>query len=37
MRKLIDNPWILLALGLLIPLLAYTLWGVIELACAQPR
>jgi len=29
---LMDNPWLLLALGLLIPLLSYTLWGWIELA-----
>jgi hypothetical protein len=26
-----DNPWLLLALGVLIPLLSYTLWGWIEL------
>lgn len=32
LQKLMDNPWLLLALGLLIPLLSYTIWGWIELA-----
>lgn len=32
LQQLMDNPWLLLALGLLIPLLSYTLWGWIELA-----
>jgi hypothetical protein len=27
LQKLMDNPWLLLALGLLVPLLSYTLWG----------
>ena len=30
LEKLIDNPWLLLVLGLLIPFLSYTLWGLIE-------
>jgi hypothetical protein len=30
-QKLMDNPWLLLALGVLIPLLSYTAWGWIEL------
>ena len=30
-QKLMDNPWLLLALGLLIPILSYTVWGWIEL------
>lgn len=30
-QKLIDNPWLLLVLGLLIPFLSYTLWGLLEL------
>ena len=30
-QKLMDNPWLLLALGLLIPLISYTAWGWIEL------
>lgn len=31
-----DNPWLLLLLGLLIPFLSYTLWGLIELANVPP-
>lgn len=27
-----DNPWLLLALGLALPILSYTVWGWIELA-----
>lgn len=30
-QKLMDNPWLLLLLGLLIPFLSYTLWGVISI------
>ncbi|MBI4509547.1 MAG: hypothetical protein HY698_07905 [Deltaproteobacteria bacterium] len=29
-QKLMDNPWLLLALGVLIPVLSYTVWGVVE-------
>lgn len=36
LQKLMDNPWLLLALGLLIPLLSYTLWGLIEVFNATP-
>jgi hypothetical protein len=31
LQKLMDNPWLLLALGLGIPILSYTIWGWIEL------
>ena len=31
LEKLMDNPWLLLLLGLLIPFLSYTLWGLVEL------
>jgi hypothetical protein len=31
-QKLMDNPWLLLALGVLLPLLSYTAWGWAELA-----
>ena len=30
-QQLMDNPWLLLAIGLLVPFLSYTLWGWIEL------
>ena len=36
LRRLLDNPWLLLALGVLIPLLSYTLWGWIELLSVPP-
>ena len=31
LQKLLDNTWLLLALGILIPFLSYTAWGWIEL------
>lgn len=31
LQKLMDNPWLLLALGVVIPTLSYTVWGWIEL------
>ena len=31
LQKLMDNPWLLLALGILVPALSYTLWGLLEL------
>lgn len=36
LQKLLDNPWILLVLGILIPALSYTAWGWIELLFIQP-
>ena len=30
-QQLMDNTWLLLALGILIPFLSYTVWGWIEL------
>jgi len=30
-QRVLDNPWLLLALGFLIPFLSYTLWGWLEL------
>jgi len=31
LQKLMDNPWLLLVLGILVPTLSYTVWGWIEL------
>lgn len=31
LQKILDNPWILLLLGLVIPILSYTVWGLVEL------
>lgn len=35
-QKLMDNPWLLLALGLAIPFLSYTAWGWVEIASMPP-
>ena len=35
-QKLMDNPWLLLALGVGIPFLSYTLWGWLELVFLKP-
>jgi hypothetical protein len=31
MQKLLDNPFLLLFIGVLVPMLVYTLWGVIDI------
>jgi hypothetical protein len=31
MQKLLDNPFILLFLGVMVPMVVYTLWGVIDI------
>ncbi len=31
LQKIMDNPWLLLALGVLVPTISYTVWGTIEL------
>ncbi len=36
LQKLMDNTWLLLALGVLIPFLSYTVWGWIELLLVKP-
>jgi hypothetical protein len=36
LQRLMDNPWLLLALGVLIPFLSYTAWGWIELLLVKP-
>ena len=35
-QKFMDNLWLLLALGVLIPFVSYTLWGWIELLTTPP-
>ena len=35
-QKLMDNTWLLLALGVVIPILSYTVWGWIELMTLKP-
>ncbi len=35
-QKVLDNPWLLLVLGVLIPVLSYTAWGWIELLLTKP-
>lgn len=35
-QRLMDNPWLLLILGVLIPILSYSVWGWIELANVKP-
>jgi hypothetical protein len=34
LKKLMENVWLLLVLGVVIPTLSYTIWGWIELANA---
>lgn len=36
LKRLMDNPWLLLVLGVLIPFISYTLWGWIELEMIKP-
>jgi len=31
MQRVLDNPFLLLFVGVLIPMLVYTLWGVIDI------
>ena len=35
-QRLMDNPWLLLVLGVVIPFLSYTAWGWIELLFIKP-
>lgn len=35
-QKLMDNPWLLLALGVGVPVVSYTIWGWIELFNLPP-
>lgn len=36
LKRLMDNIWLLLVLGVAIPMVSYTLWGWIELMLIPP-
>jgi hypothetical protein len=36
LQRVLDNPWLLLVLGVLIPVLSYTVWGWIEISLVPP-
>lgn len=36
LERLMDNPWLLLVLGVLIPFVSYTFWGWYELVRVPP-
>jgi hypothetical protein len=36
LQRVLDNTWVLLALGVIVPLLSYTLWGWVELLNVKP-
>ncbi len=36
LKRVMDNPWLLLVLGVAIPMLSYTLWGWIEILLVKP-
>jgi hypothetical protein len=36
LQKLLDNPWLLLVLGFVVPFLSYTVWGWVELLMIKP-
>lgn len=35
-QRLMDNPWLLLLLGLAVPILSYTVWGWWDIAHVGP-
>lgn len=35
-QRLLDNPWLLLVLGIVVPTLSYTVWGLVEWFLLQP-
>lgn len=36
LKRVMDNPWLLLVLGVAIPMISYTLWGWIEILLVKP-
>ena len=35
-QRRMDNPWLLLFLGVAIPVLSYTLWGLVGMMTMEP-
>ena len=35
-QRLMDNPWLLLVLGIVVPFVSYTIWGWIEIVQTKP-
>lgn len=35
-QRLMDNPWLLLVLGIVVPFVSYTLWGWFEIIQTKP-
>ena len=33
-QQMMDNPWLLLAVGIIVPTLSYTVWGWLDIAAA---
>lgn len=36
LMRLMDNPWLLLVLGVVIPFVSYTLWGWLDMRSMPP-
>jgi hypothetical protein len=36
LQRLMDNPWLLLFLGVVVPFVSYTAWGWIDMATMPP-
>ena len=36
LKRLMDNPWLLLVLGVVIPSISYSVWGWIEIVLIKP-
>ncbi len=36
LQRLMDNTWLLLLLGFVVPMLCYTVWAWVELAMIKP-
>jgi hypothetical protein len=36
LQKLMDNPWLLLVLGIAVPFISYTIWGYIDVSNMAP-